>query len=87
MRMSFAGGSVVKNLPDHTGDAGLIPGSGGSPGGGNDNTLQHFHQESHGCGQRSLVGYCPWDHKELDTTVQLSTHISENRSNLSGPKQ
>ena len=48
MRMSFPDGSVVKNLPDHTGDAGLIPGSGGSPGGGNDNPLQHFHQESHG---------------------------------------
>ena len=28
----------------------------------------------------------PWSHKKLDTTEQLSTHISENRSNLSGPK-
>ena len=55
--MSFPGGSVVKNSPDHTGDAGLIPGSGGSPRGGNDNPLQYFHQESHG--QRSLTGYCP----------------------------
>ena len=25
-------------------------------------------------GQRSLVGYSPWDHKESDTTQQLSTH-------------
>ena len=24
-------------------------------------------------GQRSLVGYIPWGHKELDTTEQLST--------------
>ena len=55
--MSFPGGSVVKNSPDHTGDAGLIPGSGGSPRGGNDNPLQYFYQES--LGQRSLVGYCP----------------------------
>ena len=31
----FPGGSVVKNLPDNTGDAGLIPGSGRSPGEGN----------------------------------------------------
>ena len=23
-------------------------------------------------GQRSLVGYSPWDHKELDTTEQLT---------------
>ena len=26
-------------------------------------------------GQRSLVGYSPWGHKELDTTEQLSTHL------------
>ena len=34
---------VVKNAPanaGHAGDVGLIPGSGGSPGGGNDNPLQ-----------------------------------------------
>ena len=32
---------MVKNLPANVGDAsGLIPGSGRSPGGGNDNTLQ-----------------------------------------------
>ena len=29
-------------------------------------------RESHG--QRSLVGYSPWGHKESDTTEQLSTH-------------
>ena len=28
--------------------------------------------ESHG--QKSLVGYCPWDHKESDTPEQLCTH-------------
>ena len=28
-------------------------------------------------GQRSLAGYSPWGHKELDTTEQLSlTHVS-----------
>ena len=32
--------------------------------------------ESHG--QRSLVGYNPWGHKELDMTKQL-THIHRNR--------
>ena len=26
-------------------------------------------------GQRSLVGYSPWDHKELDTTEQLTFHF------------
>jgi len=25
-------------------------------------------------GQRSLAGYCPWDHKELDASEHLSTH-------------
>ena len=26
-------------------------------------------------GQRSLVGYSPWGHKESDTTEQLSMHV------------
>ena len=37
----FPGGSVVKNLPANAGDAGLIPGSGRSLGGGNGNSLQY----------------------------------------------
>ena len=40
----FPGGSVVKNLPanaGNTGDAGLSPGSGRSPGVGNGNPLQY----------------------------------------------
>ena len=46
---------------------GLIPGLGRSPGGGRGNPLQYFCLgESHG--QRSLVGYSPWDHTEWDTT-------------------
>ena len=35
-------GSVVKNLLANVGDTGLIPGLGRSPGGGNDNPLQHL---------------------------------------------
>ena len=35
------GGSVVKNLPANTGDAGSIPESGRSPGVGNSNPLQY----------------------------------------------
>ena len=30
-------------------------------------------RESHG--QRSLIGYSPWGHKESDMTEQLSTHV------------
>ena len=39
MVYDFPGGSVVKNLPANVGDTGSIPGSGRSPGGGNDNPL------------------------------------------------
>ena len=42
--------------------AGLIPGWGRTPGIGNGNPLQYFLPgEFHG--QRSLAGYCLWDHK------------------------
>ena len=61
---------VVKNLPADAGDirdAGLIPGLGRSPGGGRGNPLQYSFLEDP-LGQRSLVGYSPWGHKELDTT-------------------
>ena len=55
------------NLPASAGDPGLIPGSGRSPGEGNGNPLQYSCLENtHG--QKSLVSYSPWDHKELDTT-------------------
>ena len=39
LHKGFPGGSVVKNPPDNAGDAGLIPGSGRSPGKGNGNPL------------------------------------------------
>ena len=48
------------------GDAGLIPGSGRSPGEGNDNPIQYSCLENP-LGQRSLAGYSPWGHKVLDT--------------------
>ena len=38
----FHCGSVVKNLPANTGDMGLIPGFGRSPGEGNGNPLQYL---------------------------------------------
>ena len=39
--MGFPAGLVVKNPPDIAGDAGLIPGSGRSPGEGNGNPPQY----------------------------------------------
>ena len=31
-------------------------------------------------GQRSLAGYSPWGHKELDMTAQLTHHEEEKRT-------
>ena len=39
--MGLPCGSVLKNLPANTGDMGLIPGPGSSPGEGNGNPLQY----------------------------------------------
>ena len=67
MQQDFPGGSDGKVSAYSTGDLGSIPGSGRSPGEENGNPLQYSCLEkSHG--QRSLVGYIPWGHKELDTT-------------------
>ena len=44
-------------------DAGSVPGSGRSPGGGHGNPLQYS------CpGERNLAGYSPWGPRESDTT-------------------
>ena len=58
----------------------MIPGWGRSPGDGRSNALQLLHSILHlpgeSDGQRSLVDYSLWDHKELDTTDRLThTHI------------
>ena len=39
--LGFPGSSVVKNPAARAGDAGSVPGSGTSPGGGNGNPLQY----------------------------------------------
>ena len=65
--LGFPGGSDGKESTCNVGDLGLIPGLGRSPRGGHDNPLQYACLENpHG--QRNLVGYSPWDHKELDMT-------------------
>ena len=68
--MGFPGGTVVKNLPANAGDArdtGSILGSGRSAKGRHDNLLQYTCLENPHK-QRSLEGYKPWGHKELDMT-------------------
>ena len=61
---------VVEKLPADAGDvrdAGLIAGSGRSPGEGHGNPLQYSYLENpHG--QRSLAGYSAQSCKEWDTT-------------------
>ena len=54
---------MVKNLPPNAGDAGSIPGSGRSPGGG------EFH------GQRSLVDDSSWGHEDLDMTESTAHSV------------
>ena len=74
---------MVKNLPGSAGDPGSIPGLGRSPGGGNGNPLQYSYLDrGESRGQRSLVGYSPWDRKESDTPERLTLSIemqTENR--------
>ena len=69
---NFPGVSDGKGSASNVGHPGSIPGLWRSPGDGPGNCLQYSCLENpHG--QRSLVGYSPWDHKESDTTEQLST--------------
>ena len=67
---AFQVAPVVKNQPadaGDTGDRGSIPHSGRSSGGGRP-TPVFLPGESHG--QRSLVGYSPWGHRESDRTEE-----------------
>ena len=64
---------MVKNPPANAGDMHSVLGSGRFPGEGNGNPLPIFlPRRSHR--QRSLTGYRPWSHKELDITEQQHTH-------------
>ena len=56
------------------GDPGSIPESGRSPAEGNGYSIPAF-LPGEFLGQRSLAGYSPWGHKELDTTERLNFHF------------
>jgi len=61
------GGSDSKESACNVGDLGSIPGLGRSRGEGHGNVLQYSCLKNpHG--QRNLVGYSPWGHKEPDMT-------------------
>ena len=66
----------------NAGDVGLIPGMGRFPGERNGNPPVFLPEKPHG--QRSLVSYSPWGHKELDTTEWLNTQTHQVPLNLGG---
>ena len=68
----FPGGSDGKESSCNAGDLDSVPRLGRSPGGGHGNQLQYSCLENP-YGQRSLAGYSPWGHKELDMTEGLTT--------------
>ena len=72
---------MVKNPPVNAGDTrdlDMIPGLGRSPGGVRGNPLQYSCLENpHG--QRSLAGYSPQGHKELDMTEVIQHTLRGNQ--------
>ena len=73
--LGFPGGSCGKESACNAGDPGSTPGLGKSPGEGNGNSSQctcpgEFR------GQRSVMGYSPWGHKESDRTEQITLTLS-----------
>ena len=77
----FPAGSDSKESTGNVGDLSSIPGLGRSPGGGHGNPLQYSCLENPQ-GQRSLAGYSPWGHKELDTTEQLNTDLNKTENKI-----
>ena len=61
--MGFPGSSDSKKSACNVRNQGSIPRLGRYPGEGHGNPLQYFCLENPS-GQRSLVGYSPWGHKE-----------------------
>ena len=70
---------MVQRLPANTGDAGSVPRSGRSPGGGHGNPLQYSCLEnpmargamgSMGSQRVHGVAKSPWGHKESDATEE-----------------
>ena len=68
--LGFPGDSDGKESACNVGDSGLILWLGRSPGEGNGNPLQYSCLEKP-TGQRCLVGYSPWGHKEWATNTAV----------------
>ena len=70
---SFHDGSEGKESACNAGDPGSIPQSERHSGEGNGNPRWNLAGEAHG--QRSLVGYNPWGHRESDRTEELTLSL------------
>ena len=77
------GGSGGQESACNVGDPGSTPGSRRCPGEGNVYPSNMLAWRIHR--QRSLVSYGPWDHKELDTTEQLTQSHPSAAGNVPGP--
>ena len=69
---------VERNLPANAGDlrdAGLIPGSGRSPGTGNNNSNQHYCLGTLTDRGAWQAGYSPQGREELGMTEYAHTHV------------
>ena len=69
--MAFSGDSGGKESTCNVGDPGSIPGLGRSPAEGNGNTIPAFLPGEFQV-YNSLMGYCPWDRKDLGMTERLT---------------
>ena len=74
---------LCKESACNAGDIGSIPELRGSPGEGNANPLQ-YSCPGKPLGQRSLVGYSPWGHKESTRLSDWHAHIRGHKRKLSG---
>ena len=71
----FCGGSDGKEFACNAREPGLIPGSGRSPGAGDENPLQYSHVENP-MDRGAWRGCCPWGHTESDTTEWLTHTVT-----------
>ena len=69
---SGSDGTIVVVSTYNARDLGFILASGRSPGEGNGPSLILIFLSGEFHGQRSLAGYSPWGHKELDMTEPLT---------------
>ena len=76
----FPGGSDGKEFACNAGDQGLIPGLGRSRGEGNGNPIQYSCLENPM--DRSVEGYSPWGHTELNTTSLYQLHLSSSQQTI-----